>query len=210
MLVHQNAVVKITEDMPLDRAALIGCGVTTGMGAVFRTAKVEPGSRVCVIGAGGIGLAAIQAARIAGAGQVIVVDVSDDKLETARQLGGTDPSNATPVDDVVEAVKELSGGGVDYSFEAIGRKETAEQAFNMLDLGGTATVIGMVPVEADARDPGHRPAVGEAAPGLDDGLEPVPDRHAGHGQDVPRRPAHARRDGVGDARASTRSTTATT
>ena len=136
---------KITDDMPLDRAALIGCGVTTGMGAVFRTARVEPGSRVCVIGAGGIGLSAIQAARIAGAGMVIVVDVSDAKLETARQMGGTDLVNATQVDDVVDAVKELSDGGVDYSFEAIGRKETAEQAFNMLDVGGTATVIGMVP-----------------------------------------------------------------
>src|SRR6478609_3133869 len=122
MLVHQNGLVKITEDMPLDRAALIGCGVTTGMGAVFRTAQVEPGSRVCVIGAGGIGLSAIQAARIAGAGLV----------------------NAGEVDDVVGAVKELSGGGVDYSFEAIGLKATSEQAFNMLDLGGTATVIGMV------------------------------------------------------------------
>jgi S-(hydroxymethyl)glutathione dehydrogenase / alcohol dehydrogenase len=144
MLVHQNALVKITDDMPLDRAALIGCGITTGMGAVFRTAAVEPGSRVAVIGAGGIGLAAIQAARIAGAGQVIVVDVSDQKLEVARQLGGTDVVNASQVDPV-EAVKELSDGGVDYSFEAIGLKATAEQAFAMLDVGGTATVIGMVP-----------------------------------------------------------------
>ena len=145
MLVHQNALVTITEDMPLDRAALIGCGITTGMGAVFRTAAVEPGSRVCVIGAGGIGLAAVQAARIAGAGQVIVVDVNDAKLEVARQMGGTEVVNASTADDVVEAVRELSGGGVDYSFEAIGLKATAEQAFNMLDIGGTATVIGMVP-----------------------------------------------------------------
>jgi len=145
MLVHQNALVTITEEMPLDRAALIGCGITTGMGAVFRTAKVEPGSRVCVIGAGGIGLAAVQGARIAGAGQVIVVDVNETKLELARQLGGTDLVNASVVDDVVTAVKELSDGGVDYSFEAIGLKATAEQAFNMLDVGGTATVIGMVP-----------------------------------------------------------------
>jgi len=145
MLVHQNALVVITEDMPLDRAALLGCGIMTGMGAVFRTAKVEPGARVCVIGAGGIGLAAIQGARLAGAGQVIVVDVSEAKLEMAQQLGGTDLVNATTVDDVVAAVKELSDGGVDYSFEAIGLKATAEQAFKMLDIGGTATVIGMVP-----------------------------------------------------------------
>ena len=145
MLVHQNALVVINDDMPLDRAALIGCGIMTGMGAVFRTAKVEPGARVCVIGAGGIGLAAIQGARLAGAGQVIVVDVSEAKLEMAQQLGGTDLVNASTVDDVVAAVKELSDGGVDYSFEAIGLKETAEQAFKMLDIGGTATVIGMVP-----------------------------------------------------------------
>jgi S-(hydroxymethyl)glutathione dehydrogenase/alcohol dehydrogenase len=145
MLVHQNALVTITDEIPLDRAALIGCGILTGMGAVFRTAKVEPGSRVCVIGAGGIGLAAIQGARLAGAGQVIVVDVNKAKLEMAQQLGATDVLNATVTDNVVTAVKELSGGGVDYSFEAIGLKDTAEQAFNMLDIGGTATVIGMIP-----------------------------------------------------------------
>jgi S-(hydroxymethyl)glutathione dehydrogenase / alcohol dehydrogenase len=145
MLVHENGVVKIDRDLPLEVAALVGCGVLTGTGAVFRTARVEPGSRVLVIGAGGIGLAAIQAARIAGAGQVIVVDVSDDKLETAQQLGATVTLNATSVDDVVGAVRDLSDGGVDYSFEAIGRKATAEQAFQALDLGGTATIVGMVP-----------------------------------------------------------------
>ncbi len=145
ILIHENGVVVITKDMPLDRAALIGCGVTTGMGAVFRTAAVEPGSTVCVIGAGGIGLAAVQAARIAGAGQVVVVDVSDDKLETARAMGGTHLVNASAVDDVVAAVKELTDGGVDYSFEAIGLKATCEQAFRVLAPGGTATVIGMVP-----------------------------------------------------------------
>ena len=145
MLVHENAVVKISDDMPLDKAALIGCGVLTGTGAVFRTAGVTPGSRVCVIGAGGIGLAAIQAARIAGAGMVVVVDVVDAKLETARRLGATAAVNAAETPDVVTAVRDLSGGGVDYSFEAIGRKATAEQAFQMLDVGGTATVIGMVP-----------------------------------------------------------------
>ena len=145
MLVHENAVVKITDDLPLDKVALISCGVLTGTGAVFRTAGVTPGSRVCVIGAGGIGLAAVQAARIAGAGMVIVVDVVDAKLDTARHLGATATVNAAEVPDVVGAVRDLSGGGVDYSFEAIGRKPTAEQAFQMLDVGGTATIIGMVP-----------------------------------------------------------------
>jgi len=145
MLIHQNGVVKVTEDIPLDKVALIGCGVLTGSGAVFRTAGVEPGSRVCVIGAGGIGLAAIQAARIVGSGQVIAVDVSESKLDIARQVGATATVDASQVDNVVDAVRELSGGGVDYSFEAIGKKPTAEQAFKMLDLGGTATIIGMVP-----------------------------------------------------------------
>ncbi len=145
MLVHQNALVVITPDMPLDRACLIGCAFMTGMGAVFRTAKVEPGASVCVIGAGGIGLAAIQADRIAGAGQVIVVDVSDGKLEMAQQLGATHLVNASTVDNVVTAVKDMTDGGVEYSFEAIGLKATAEQAFNMLGVGGLATVIGMIP-----------------------------------------------------------------
>lgn len=145
MLVHQNGVVKVTEEMPLDKACLIGCGITTGFGAVTRTAGVEVGSTVCVIGAGGIGLSAIQGARIAGANKVIVVDISDDKLETAKALGGTHFVNAVDNEDVVGAVREITGGGVDYSFEAIGRSQTVRQAFDMLSVGGTATVIGMVP-----------------------------------------------------------------
>jgi S-(hydroxymethyl)glutathione dehydrogenase/alcohol dehydrogenase len=145
MLVHQNGLVKVAPDMPLDKACLIGCGITTGFGAVTRTAAIEVGSTVCVIGAGGIGLAAIQGARIAGARKVIVVDLSSSKLETAGQLGGTHFVNASETEDVVGAVKELSDGGVDYSFEAIGRSQTVRQAFDMLALGGTATVIGMVP-----------------------------------------------------------------
>lgn len=144
MLIHEHGVVKIDPDIPFEKAALVGCGVLTGTGAVFRTAGVEPGSRVLVIGAGGIGLAAIQAARIAGAGMVIVSDVSDDKLETARRLGASATVNAAK-DNVVEAVRDLSGGGVDYSFEALGKKVTAEQAFAALDIGGTATIIGMIP-----------------------------------------------------------------
>ncbi len=145
MLVHQNGLVKVTEEMPLDKACLIGCGITTGFGAAVRTAKVEVGSSACVIGAGGIGLAAIQGARVAGANRIIAVDVSKAKLEMAGQMGATHFVNASEVEDVVAAVKELSGGGVDYSFEAIGRAATVRQAFDMLAMGGTATVIGMVP-----------------------------------------------------------------
>ena len=145
MLIHEHAVVRITKDMPLDRAALIGCGVTTGVGAVFRTAKVEPGATVAVIGCGGIGLNCIQGARIAGAGRIIAVDLNPDKLELAQQFGATDVVNAAEGDAVAQ-VKELTRGGVEYSFEAIGLKVAAEQAFRMLRAGGTATVIGMIPV----------------------------------------------------------------
>lgn len=145
MLVHEHAVVKISKDMPLDRAALIGCGVTTGVGAVFRTARVEPGQTVAVIGCGGIGLNAVQGARIAGAGRIIAVDLNETKLEMAQQFGATDVVNASQGDPIA-MVKELTGGGVDHAFEAIGLKLTAEQAFAMLRAGGAATVIGMIPM----------------------------------------------------------------
>jgi S-(hydroxymethyl)glutathione dehydrogenase/alcohol dehydrogenase len=146
MLVHEHALVKITPEMPLDKAALIGCGVTTGLGAVFRTAKVEPGSTVAVIGCGGIGLAAIQGARITGANKVIAIDMVPSKLELAQSMGATHVVNAAD-GDPVEQVKELTNGsGVHNSFEAVGMKETAEQAFKMLRSGGQATVIGMIPV----------------------------------------------------------------
>lgn len=145
MLIHEQALVKIDKEMPLDKASLIGCGVTTGLGAVFRTAKVEPGSTVAVIGCGGIGLSAIQGARIAGANKVIAVDMVGSKLELAQALGATHVVNASE-GDPVEAVKDLTGGGVHNSFEAVGLKATAEQSFQMLRSGGQATVIGMIPV----------------------------------------------------------------
>ena len=104
-------IVKIREDMPLDRASLIGCGVMTGVGAVFRTARVEPGETVAVFGAGGIGLAAVQAARIAGAGRIIAVDMLDNKLEVARQMGATDTVNAADTDAVL-SIHEMTSGGV--------------------------------------------------------------------------------------------------
>jgi S-(hydroxymethyl)glutathione dehydrogenase/alcohol dehydrogenase len=145
MLVHENALVKVRDDMPLDRAALIGCGVTTGVGASLNTAKVEPGSTVAVFGAGGIGISAIQGARIAGARMIIAVDMFEHKLATAKRMGAThtvDASSSDPID----AIRKLTGGGVDYSFEAIGLKKVAEQCYDVLAPGGTATIIGMIPV----------------------------------------------------------------
>src|SRR6201981_3802215 len=129
MLVHEHAVVKINPDIPLDRAALVGCGVMTGVGAVFHAAKVEPGSTVAVIGCGGIGLSAVNGAAIAGAERIIAIDTNPAKLEKAREMGATHAINASNVD-AVAAVKDMTDGkGVPYSFEAIGSKTTAEQSF---------------------------------------------------------------------------------
>ena len=144
MLVHEHAVVKIGDDIPLDRAALVGCGVMTGVGAVFHAAKVEPGSTVAVIGCGGIGLSAVNGAALAGAARIIAIDTVPSKLDLAKKMGATDTINASNADPV-EAVREMTGGGVAYSFEAIGTKATAEQSFAMLRPGGTATIIGMIP-----------------------------------------------------------------
>ena len=153
LLVHEHAVVKIPSDIPLDRAALIGCGVTTGLGAVFRTAAVEPGSTVAVFGCGGIGLNCIQGAAIAGAARIIAVDRVAKKLELARQFGATDLVDASVLDPVA-AVMELSDGGVHHAFEAIGLAITVQQSFAVLRRGGTATVIGMVPFGMKVELPG--------------------------------------------------------
>ncbi len=174
MLVHENALAKIRPDMPLDRAALIGCAVITGAGSVFHTARVEPGSSVAVVGCGGVGLACINGAAIAGAARIIAIDREPEKLELARKFGATDVIAAT--DDPVKAVRDLTDGGVHYSFEAIGLKATAEQAFKMLRPGGTATVIGYDPGRRQCRGQRRRAVAGEEAARLADGLEPVSHR----------------------------------
>ena len=192
MLIHEHGLVKIREDMPLDRAALIGCGVTTGVGAVFNTAKVEPGSTVAVIGCGGVGLNCIQGAAIAGAGKVIAVDMLESKLELARQFGATHTVDASQGDPVGQ-VRDLAGGGVHYAFEAIGMKQTSEQAFGMLRAGGTCTVIGMIPIGQSVEIPGYELLAEKKLIGLEHGLEPVPRRHAALHRPLPRRPPQARR-----------------
>jgi S-(hydroxymethyl)glutathione dehydrogenase/alcohol dehydrogenase len=145
ILVHENALVKIPDEMPLDRAALIGCGVTTGLGAVLNTARIEAGSTVAVFGAGGVGLAAIQGARLAGARVIIAVDMHESKLALAKRLGATHAVDASQ-GDPVSAIRGIVRGGVQYSFEAIGLKAVAEQAFESLAPGGVATVVGMIPI----------------------------------------------------------------
>ncbi|HCV00851.1 MAG TPA: alcohol dehydrogenase, partial [Dehalococcoidia bacterium] len=117
MLVHENAIVRIREDMPLDAAALIGCGVTTGFGAVVNTAKVQPGSSVAVFGVGGVGLAAVQGSLVAGARMIIAVDTVESKLAKARELGATHVVDASS-NDPVQAIHDLTGGGADHTFEA--------------------------------------------------------------------------------------------
>ncbi len=145
MLVHEHACVAIRRDMPFDLAALIGCSVTTGVGAVIQTSQVRPGETVAVIGCGGVGLATVNGAAIAGAGRIIAIDRVPAKLELARQFGATDLIDAND-GDPVKQVQDLTGGGVHHSFEAIGLKATAEQSFRMLRRGGTANIIGMIPV----------------------------------------------------------------
>jgi len=142
MLVHRSTLVRITKQMPLDRACLLGCALTTGTGAVFRTAQVRGGSTVAVIGCGGIGLATINGAQIAGASRIIAADMLPHKLEMARVFGATDVVDASS-GDVVEKVRELTGGGVDYAFECIGLSATVEQCWAMLKPAGIATILGV-------------------------------------------------------------------
>jgi len=139
-----TGLVKVPDGIGLDVAALVGCSVMTGYGAVVNTAKVEPGSTVAVVGAGGIGLNIIQAARLAGASRIIAVDMVEAKLGVAKQFGATDTVNAGDTDPV-KKVQELTGGGADFTFEAIGLKVTAEQAYAMAGRGGTAVIVGMIP-----------------------------------------------------------------
>lgn len=144
VVVHESAAVRIPNTIRLDTASILGCAVTTGMGAVLHSAQVRAGESVAVIGTGGVGIAAVQAARLAGAAQIIAVDIVDSKLQRARDFGATETVNAIR-EDAVRRVRELSDGGVVHAFEAVGRGVSVGQAFAMLAPGGTATVMGMVP-----------------------------------------------------------------
>lgn len=144
IVVPAEQVVPVRKDVPMDVLALIGCAVTTGVGAVVNAAKVEPGSTVAVIGCGGVGLNVIQGAALVNASRIIAVDLLDNKLDYARQFGATDtvnPKNGDPV----EQVRNLTNGGVDYAFEVIGNGKTVEQAIQMTRVAGTACIVGMAP-----------------------------------------------------------------
>ena len=145
MLVHEHACVAINPDMPLDRAAVIGCAVTTGAGAIFNACKLTPGETVVVVGCGGVGLATINAAKIAGAGRIIAADPVKEKRDLAIKLGATDVVDAM-ADDAAAQIQELSKGGVDHAIEAVGRPASAQLAVSALRRGGTATILGMMPL----------------------------------------------------------------
>ncbi len=145
MLLHENSLVKIDRDIPLDRAALVGCGVLTGVGAALRTSGLQAGQTVAVFGCGGVGLSIIQGARIGGAGRIIGIDKFPAKLERAHSLGATDVIDSNKGDAVAQ-LRELTGGqGVDHAFEAVGLPVLVRQAVESLAIRGTATIVGVPP-----------------------------------------------------------------
>jgi S-(hydroxymethyl)glutathione dehydrogenase/alcohol dehydrogenase len=148
VVVPESGAVPVRKDMPLDKAALIGCSVMTGVGAAINTAKVAPGSSVLVIGCGGVGLNIIQGAVLAGALRVIAVDTLQNKLAYAREFGATETLSASE-GDMVARVQDLTDGGVDYAFEAIGNPMTIRQAYEATAPGGTTVVVGMAPEDDD-------------------------------------------------------------
>lgn len=146
MLIHENACVAIDKDMPLDRAAVIGCAVTTGAGTIFNACNVTPGESVLVVGCGGVGLATINAAKIAGAGKIIAADPLPEKRALAEVLGATHTVDAL-ADGVVQEIMAISNGGVDWGIEAVGRQASADLAVAALRRGGTAVILGMMPLD---------------------------------------------------------------
>ncbi|HEX6554991.1 MAG TPA: Zn-dependent alcohol dehydrogenase [Ktedonobacteraceae bacterium] len=155
-VVPEAGCVVIGSDIPLDKAALVGCAVMTGVGAAINTARVQPGSTVAVIGAGGVGLNAMQGAQLAGALSIMAIDVNPSKLARASTFGATYVINAAEVD-AVATVRELTKGvGVDYSFEAVGRPETMRQCWEMARSGGSVVMIGIAPEGSELSLPANR------------------------------------------------------
>lgn len=149
VVVPRSGAIKVRKDAPLEDIAIVGCAIATGVGAVRNTAGVQPDSTVAVIGCGGVGLACVQGARLAGASRIVAVDVVAEKLDLARQLGATDVLDASKTDDVVAALREIIADGedlgYDYVFDAIGKIATTEQAVAALGLGGAAVIVGLPP-----------------------------------------------------------------
>jgi S-(hydroxymethyl)glutathione dehydrogenase/alcohol dehydrogenase len=153
MLLHENSLVKIDPDLPLDKAALVGCGVLTGVGAALRSSGLQAGQTVAVYGCGGVGLSIVQGARIGGARQIIAVDMFPQKAEMAKRAGATDFVNSSE-EDPVKAVRALTQGlGVDHAFEAVGLSKLCRQAIESLAIRGTATIVGVLPPDATIEFP---------------------------------------------------------
>jgi len=153
-VVPEVACIKIRDDAPLDKACLVGCGVMTGVGAVWNTAKVQPGETVAVFGAGGVGLNAIQAAAIAGAEKIVAVDLLASKLELAREFGATHTVDASKSDPEGEIRGLTNGRGVDWAFEVIGAPKVIATAFSCLARGGNVVVVGVPPFGSEVTLPG--------------------------------------------------------
>jgi S-(hydroxymethyl)glutathione dehydrogenase/alcohol dehydrogenase len=146
--------IKIPAELPLRRAALLGCGVVTGIGAVRNVARVRRGDSVCVIGCGGVGLQVIAGARLGGAAPIVAVDLREEKLERALSLGATDAVDSSAREDAAAAVRELTDGGADHAFEVVGRPETIRLAWDAIRPGGQAIVVGLVPRGVEVSVPG--------------------------------------------------------
>ena len=164
-VVPEIALAKIREDAPFDKVCYIGCGVTTGIGAVIFTAKVEAGANVVVFGLGGIGLNVIQGAKMVGADKIIGIDLNPEREAMARQFGMTHFINPKDVDNVVDAIVQLTDGGADYSFECIGNTKVMRQALECTHKGwGRSIIIGVAEAGARNLNPpvpaGHGPQVG--------------------------------------------------
>lgn len=147
VVVDRGSVVKIDDDLPLNEAAIFGCAVMTGVGAVINTARIRPGDRVAVIGLGGVGLNGLLGAILAGAGQIIAVDINPDKLGMARQLGAHATVDASEADHI-DQIRDLSDGGVDFAFELAGSAKALESAYGSVRPGGSVIIAGLAPLNA--------------------------------------------------------------
>jgi S-(hydroxymethyl)glutathione dehydrogenase/alcohol dehydrogenase len=150
-VVPAPAAIPVPAELPLWQAALVGCALVTGFGAVRNAARVAEGESVCVVGCGGVGLQVVLAARLAGADPIVAVDLGAEKLELARERGATHA--VTAGEDAAKQVRQLTGGGVDHAFEVVGRPESIRLAWNALRPGGTAVVVGLAPVGVEAAVP---------------------------------------------------------
>ena len=148
IVIDEASAVAIPQDVPFEVAAITGCAVATGVGAVINTAEAKPGLPAAVIGCGGVGLSAVQGCKLAGSNPIVAVDVLERKLDFARRLGATDTINSSQID-AVEVLRELTGGGPEYIFDSVGSDSTIVQALEAARPGGIATIIGLHAVKAE-------------------------------------------------------------